>query len=166
MTRLYCYYPINIEVYKLFTFLTGVCQKPSLVSSIFLCPISLMLIKRPIKEGRHPIFWASNILSGWILDAAGIHDNFSFMVRIVLFLHFQKCDLFRKTIVTSFRIISYNLHNNTPLKKKCFNPGGFVFTEMFVILHVIALAYISAPGEAHYGCIGNGHRTCDHIAYC
>ena len=68
----------------------------------------------------------------------------------MLFLNFD--DLFisvihlEKNIVTSF--YSSHLHNNTPVIKKCFNPGVFVFTAMFVTLRVMALAYKCAMRDA------------------
>ena len=67
------------------------------------------------------------------------HCLFSFLVRIVLFLPFNSVIYLEKSVVTSFH--SCHLHNNTPLKNKCFNPGEFVFTAMFVTLRVMASAY-------------------------
>ena len=86
--------------------------------------------------------WASNILIVVDTSYAGIHHSkywmpihydtiedgqnkkshllFSFLVRIVLFLHFI-CGIYLSTnIITSFHW--FHLNNYTPYENKCFNP--------------------------------------------
>ena len=65
--------------------------------------------------------------------------------------------------------ISYHLHNNTPLKKKCFSTGRFVLPWLFTTLRVMAIAY-----KCDMRCIMetqrvnvwvSAHQTFDHTVY-
>ena len=96
--------------------------------------------------------WASNILSGgcrrsrypprlkyWMpIHYDTIEDGqnkkshllFSFLVRIVLFLHFIGGIYLSKNIITSFHW--FHLNNYTPYENKCFNPRNQIHRVEFV----------------------------------
>ena len=96
--------------------------------------------------------WASNILSGgcrhsrhpprlkyWMpIHYDTIEDGqnkkshllFSFLVRIVLFLHFIGGIYLSKNIITSFHWC--HLNNYTPYENKCFNPRNQIHRLEFV----------------------------------
>ena len=93
--------------------------------------------------------WACNILIVVDTGKAGIHHSkycmpihydtiedgqnktshclFSFLVRIVLFFHFNSVIYLEKRLL--HHSIPCHLHNNTPLKKKCFNPGSLFLPQ-------------------------------------
>ena len=58
------------------------------------------------------------------------HLLFSFLVRIVLFLHFIGGIYLSKNIITSFHWC--HLNNYTPYENKCFNPRNRIHRMEFV----------------------------------
>ena len=58
------------------------------------------------------------------------HLLFSFLVRIVLFLHFIGGIYLSKNIITSFHW--FHLNNYTPYENKCFNPRNQIHHVEFV----------------------------------
>ena len=118
-------------------------------------------------------WWASNILSGgypprlkyWMpIHYDTIEDGqnkkshllFSFLVRIVLFLHFIGGIYLSKTIITSFHW--FHLNNYTPYENKCFNPRNQIHRVEFVtrVNSVCVLPRVIAKRAIHHVIVMDG----------
>ena len=127
--------------------------------------------------------WASNILSGgcrrsrypprlkyWMpIHYDTIEDGqnkkshllFSFLVRIVLFLHFIGGIYLSKNIITSFHWL--HLNNYTPYENKCFNPRNQIHHVEFVsrvnsvcvqMRHAIRVTHLYTNGQMRHAIRG------------